>query len=286
MPSQDKPSQWGKQMNKTRDRSSVAVVILNKHLSIVVSFSIAILTAYPLLAGELTLKAGMNLISFTQEPDPTLTSRSLDTLLGPELLAVSRVDVVQQILETTTFQGGAQGADFSIRINEAYIVNMATDKVVELTGIEANVTLDLGPGVNLVGFNPVLPYYRAFDLLKRIGQPDTVTSLRHFDRDTGRYQTALQTAGGTAGENFRILPGEGYLVFMLQNVNGLTVPYFFFVRASENFLILREVMSGGGGKSENTNFRLYSVIGQPTPLGPATSASYRISGGFLSNPLP
>ncbi len=255
-------------------------------LSIIVTLCLVIFSTPPILAGDLTLKAGMNLISFTREPDPALTSRSLDTLLGPELLMVSRIDVPQQILETTTFQGGAQGADFSIRINEAYIVVMANDKLVELTGTEASMTHDLGPGVNLVGFNPVLPYYRAFDLLNHIGQSDAVTSLRRFDRDTGRYQAAIQTTEGIVGENFRILPGEGYLVSMLQNVNGFAVPYFFFVRAGENFLILAEVLSGGGGKSESTRFRLYSVIGQPAPPATATSASYRIASGFLSYPLP
>ena len=244
----------------------------------------ALLLVTPLAHGaKLTLKTGLNLVAFAANPDPALTSQSLPTVFGLDLIAVSRIDVPQQTVETTVFQGGVQGANFPILVEEAYLVHMAADAVVELSGVTADVTVDLAPGINLVGFSPVVPHYRAFDLLKLVGDADAVASIQRFDRESAQFRVAIQTADGMSGDNFRIVPGEGVLISMLGGVNGVKPP-FFFISGSSGYLLHGDVFSGGGGGSASASFKHYSVIGQPSPLDVMTSPSFQLKAGFLSAP--
>jgi len=139
--------------------------------------------------------------------------------------------------------------------------------------------------VNLIGLNPVSPSFHAFDLLELIGPPGTVVSIQRFDKNSGRYVSAMQTAEGIAGNNFKILAGEGYLVSVMQSVTDIKAPFGFILRASENYLITKEVLSNGGGSSSNANFNLQSVIGQSSPSGKMTSSSFQLNGGFLAEPI-
>jgi hypothetical protein len=51
---------------------------------------------------------------------------------------------------------------------------------------------------------------------------------------------------------------------------------------SENFRIAKSVIDAGGAASSSTDFRLTSVLGQPSPLGWQSSSDFRLSGGFLA----
>ena len=233
--------------------------------------------------GTLSLKAGLNLVSFPHDFSPPMTSQGLDALFGASLLAVSRIEPVAQTIETTTFVGASPaGANFPIVAGEGYYLDMAADASEVLAGDLRAVTLILQPGVNFVGFNPVRPGFTAYELLKLIGSPDTVTSVRRYDRDSGRYESAFQTLNVTGGENFIIAPGEAYLISMLQPVTGVVVPKtLFFTQAGESFLMVREVMSAGGGESTDGAFILQSVVGQSTPLGAMSGSYFNLKGGFL-----
>ena len=234
--------------------------------------------------GTLVLKAGLNLISFPNAFSPsTMTSQGLGALFGSSLLAVSRIEPVTQGIETTTFVGGGPaGADFPIVAGEGYYLDMAADVSELLTGDLRDLTVNLQPGVNLVGFNPVRPGFTAYELLKFIGSPDVITSVRRFDRSSARYQSAFQVLNNIGGENFVIVPGEAYLISMLQPVTGVVVPEaLFFTRASDSFLMVREVTSAGGGKSTDSAFILQSVVGQSTPLGAMSDGDFNLNGGFL-----
>ncbi|MCP3866771.1 MAG: hypothetical protein GY703_01485 [Gammaproteobacteria bacterium] len=85
--------------------------------------------------GTLVLKAGLNLISFSNAFSPSMTSQGMGALFGASLLAVSRVEPVNQAIETTTFVGGApSGANFPIVAGEGYYLDMAADVSEVLTG--------------------------------------------------------------------------------------------------------------------------------------------------------
>jgi hypothetical protein len=51
---------------------------------------------------------------------------------------------------------------------------------------------------------------------------------------------------------------------------------------SANFRITKSVLDASGGYSASTNFRLQSALGQPTPVGVASSANFVLTSGFLS----
>jgi len=51
---------------------------------------------------------------------------------------------------------------------------------------------------------------------------------------------------------------------------------------SANFRISKSVLDASGGACTSTNFRLSSVLGQPTPIGSSSSANFALSSGFLS----
>jgi hypothetical protein len=51
---------------------------------------------------------------------------------------------------------------------------------------------------------------------------------------------------------------------------------------SANFHITKSVLDASGGSSASANFRLISSVGQPSPVGLQSSATFNLSGGFLS----
>jgi hypothetical protein len=51
---------------------------------------------------------------------------------------------------------------------------------------------------------------------------------------------------------------------------------------SANFRITKSVLDAGGTASTSQNFRLVSAFGQPSPIGPQSSANFVLYGGFLS----
>jgi hypothetical protein len=107
--------------------------------------------------------------------------------------------------------------------------------------------------------------------------------VRRYDQKSGRYETAFQSPDLTGGENFVIVSGEGYLISMVQLIEGVVVPKMtLFTRASERFLMVQEGFNGGGGKSADGEFVLQSVIGRSTPLGTMSHGQLILNGGFLT----
>lgn len=54
--------------------------------------------------------------------------------------------------------------------------------------------------------------------------------------------------------------------------------------SSTNYAIAWDVFDSGGGSASSTNYRIVDTVGQPTPAGVSTSASYTLSAGFQSPP--
>jgi hypothetical protein len=51
---------------------------------------------------------------------------------------------------------------------------------------------------------------------------------------------------------------------------------------SENFRITKSAIDAGGASSTSTDFRLYSALGQSTPVGAQSSADFVLYAGYLS----
>lgn len=52
--------------------------------------------------------------------------------------------------------------------------------------------------------------------------------------------------------------------------------------SSEHFALAKSVLDAGGSVQSSANFELTSVVGQPTPPGRLSSASFVLYAGFLS----
>ena len=55
-----------------------------------------------------------------------------------------------------------------------------------------------------------------------------------------------------------------------------------YAQSSANYKIKKSVADQGGAPSQSTNFKLTDAVGQPSPLGVATSANYKIASGFFA----
>ena len=91
------------------------------------------------------------------------------------------------------------------------IAALAQDAVVTFTGLPPVQGVDLAVGVNLVGFDPIPAGTTSHQLLKSIGEETTISSIRRFNTDTGRFETAAYHDGVPVGPDFPIERGAAYL---------------------------------------------------------------------------
>ena len=92
-----------------------------------------------------------------------------------------------------------------------------------LIGTPASPAMDLEVGANLVGLCAVAPGLDAFAVLDGLGDAGAEAGITRLDPDTRRFVSAMSANGRPVGVNFRILPGEAYLLFMRQTVEGFSM---------------------------------------------------------------
>ena len=63
-------------------------------------------------------------------------------------------------------------------------------------------------------------YETAFQILQAIGDETVISSIQRFNPDTGKFETAGYLNGQIVGVDFPISTGEGYFIYMKQEVMG------------------------------------------------------------------
>jgi Bacterial Ig domain/Bacterial TSP3 repeat len=107
----------------------------------------------------------------------------------------------------------------SLQPGAGMIVYAIADKSVTFTS-RLCTAFDLQAGRHLMGFACVPDGLTAFELLQTLGSQDAI-SIQRYDLTTGKFQTAGFTETGQLyGENFAIIPGEGYYLYMRNSVSG------------------------------------------------------------------
>lgn len=70
-------------------------------------------------------------------------------------------------------------------------------------------------GLNLFGYPVVVPDgYTSYDLIVDLGDDSEVVKIQRYDKNSGTYLTTSYNAGIPEGDQYDIVTGEGYLVFM------------------------------------------------------------------------
>lgn len=102
---------------------------------------------------------------------------------------------------------------------EGILVYALKEKHVHFTSITCE-PADFKQGMNVVGFTCPPDGYTAYQLLNDLGS-ENILSVQRFNNDTGRFESAgYDDSGQIIGKDFMIVNGEGYFIYMKQEVSG------------------------------------------------------------------
>lgn len=169
------------------------------------------------------LGTGFNLLSYSGGNIP-LRAFDFIRMLGSsqEIENVLRLDNTSGSFGEVRYNasGEPEGEDFELVNGEGYIVNSKVAKMVNLNFSETCSVTGLKRGGNLRGIPCASANLTAFILLQAIGDESMISSIQRFNAETGSFETAGYLNGLLSGVNFLIKPGEGYLIYMEQEMPG------------------------------------------------------------------
>jgi PKD repeat protein len=174
----------------------------------------------------LILHKGYNQMSF---PAETLYYENIYNLMG----ALGGSDVISKVLifdsnDQTYDEAGYDltgkfyGQNIALPAGRGVagmIIYAKKDATFEFTSKYCH-TWNLKEGTNLVGTPCAAADLTAFQLLQAIGDETVITSIQRYNRYIGLFETASYLTGQPSGVNFPIKAGEGYFIYMKQEVSG------------------------------------------------------------------
>jgi len=113
--------------------------------------------------------------------------------------------------------GDTSNENFVLKGHEGLLVYAKKSRSLGISTVTCS-DLDLKAGINLVGIACPPDQYSAYQLLSDLGF-DSVESIQRYSTETGAFESAgYSGAGETVGIDFSIISGEGYFIFMKQEV--------------------------------------------------------------------
>ena len=168
----------------------------------------------------ISLKQGFNLIAIPEDVTSMPDLKDWLSVLG-DLTDIEKVLVYDDHKGKfiTLIPGDPSNESFTLKGGEGLIVYAKQDKEITFTSVLC-LTHDLKPGFNLAGFAYPEEGYSAYQLLTDIGS-ENVSSIQRYSSEKGTFETAgFGPEGQLVGMDFLIVSGEGYFVFMKQEVLG------------------------------------------------------------------
>lgn len=166
------------------------------------------------------LKKGLNIISVSTEIMFQQELKDWLEVLGDSSV-IEKVMVYDDEADKfiTLIPGDTSNPSFILKEGEGLILYAKQDKDVTFTSVLCTI-LDLKPGFNLVGFACPKDGYGAYQLLNDLGS-ENVDSIQRYSTEKGVFETAgFDQDGQPTGVDFKIVPGEGYFVYIHSAVDG------------------------------------------------------------------
>lgn len=168
---------------------------------------------------QLQLQPGLQPVVYPLNLPPGFSAYEWLTALAGGQGRVTAIRALENgsTLRTAKIAGGVlSGTDFILTPGHGVLAEVQTTGTLTFRGAVQCPVMNLTAGVNVVGLVCVPADYTAVRMLLNIGGPTQVSAIQRFDAATGRYQTVLyqNPNGDVRGIDFRIQPGEAYLVHM------------------------------------------------------------------------
>lgn len=180
----------------------------------------ALTSATAFAAVDVQVRPGFNVVGVSAPVQAQYVSAFplLDAWKLSGITAIESYDHASSVMVRAELVAGVpSGTDFPLAENSALFVHSSSGAVVSLGDVAECSALSLKTGFNLVSSFCPPAGYRAADLINSLGL-SSILSIAKFDGPSARWITAAVNGAAVVGEDFAIVPGDGFIIYASADV--------------------------------------------------------------------